>query len=290
MSPLGLLVLAVLLVTAGVVMERRHAPQWAMWTLGVVVVVLPLVAYAGTITIPNTFITGTIAKAGKVNENFDELVVESNSQDGRIVSLEASVVHTHPGSDITSQVDDADTVDGVHASDLEESAEIDANIATHAADASAHHIRYADGEAQTAMGAKQDTNPLNHDRYTDAEAVSAVLAAQSVFALVGRVSDLGAVRLTSSPIGATFSVNHPSTGVYNVSVSGVPAGNYRIDVQLHADTGGGNGLFHQPKVTDKGATTGFGTNTGFSINTWHQVGAGAATRNVFWSFAMTALP
>ncbi len=36
---------------------------------------------------------------------------------------------------------DADTVDGVHATDLEESAEIDADIAAHASDASAHHTK-----------------------------------------------------------------------------------------------------------------------------------------------------
>ncbi len=43
----------------------------------------------------------------------------------------------------------------------------------HDADASAHHIRYNDLEAVTAMGAKADNNPLNHDRYTDALAVAA---------------------------------------------------------------------------------------------------------------------
>jgi len=43
-------------------------------------------------------------------------------------------------------------------------------IAAHAALASAHHTRYADSEAVTAMGVIGDANPLNHNRYTDAEA------------------------------------------------------------------------------------------------------------------------
>ena len=65
-------------------------------------------------------------------------------------------------------------------------------------------------------------------------------------------------------------------------------GNYRIEVQLHADKGGGIGLHFQPKVTDMGLSTGFGTNTGFTIKTYHPNGANP--RDVWWSFAMTELP
>lgn len=39
---------------------------------------------------------------------------------------------------------------------------------------SAHHTKYTDGEAVTAMGVLGDSNALNHDRYTDAEAIAAV--------------------------------------------------------------------------------------------------------------------
>lgn len=41
-------------------------------------------------------------------------------------------------------------------------------------DASAHHTRYDDGEAQGAMGALNDINPFNHEKYTDVNAVSAM--------------------------------------------------------------------------------------------------------------------
>lgn len=54
---------------------------------------------------------------------------------------------------------------GVSPSDISD--EIDTDIATHAAIADAHHAKYTDGEAVTAMGAKDDGNPLNHDRPTD---------------------------------------------------------------------------------------------------------------------------
>jgi len=109
------------------------------------------------------------------------------------------------------------------------------------------------------------------------------------FSLAGRVNDTGTVALTSSTIGASFSVSHPGTGIYDVTLTAIPAGNYRIDVQINQDTGGGGGLFHQPKVTDKNLTTGFGTNTGFSILTFQQIGAGAGARDVFWSFTVVEL-
>jgi len=46
---------------------------------------------------------------------------------------------------------DADTVDGLHASALEESAEIDADIAAHALSPAAHHARYTNSEAWAAV-------------------------------------------------------------------------------------------------------------------------------------------
>lgn len=48
------------------------------------------------------------------------------------------------------------------------------DIAAHDADGSAHHAKYLDAEAVSAMGAKGDANALHHDRYDDAEAVSAM--------------------------------------------------------------------------------------------------------------------
>ena len=47
--------------------------------------------------------------------------------------------------------EDADTVDGMEGAGLEESAEIDADIAAHASNANAHHARYTDSEAWAAI-------------------------------------------------------------------------------------------------------------------------------------------
>jgi hypothetical protein len=145
-----LLLVSVLAAAARVLIAKRRGARASLVVLALLVV--PLVAVAASITVPNAFVNGTPADADDVNENFDTLVLESNDQDGRIGTLESGVVHTHPGTDITSQVGDADTVDGAHAAALEESGEIDADIATHAGGGSAHHSRYGDPEALAAMG------------------------------------------------------------------------------------------------------------------------------------------
>jgi len=53
-------------------------------------------------------------------------------------------------------------------------------IASHAGVAAAHHARYADAEAVSAMGAKGDANPLNHDRYTHPSGIQCTLATGDV--------------------------------------------------------------------------------------------------------------
>lgn len=59
-----------------------------------------------------------------------------------------------------------------------------AEFEAHVADPSAHHTRYADAEAVSAMGVKGNTNPLHHDRYTDAEADARAGAAVSTHAAI----------------------------------------------------------------------------------------------------------
>ena len=59
---------------------------------------------------------------------------------------------------------------GTGATDVANLDNIDAKIVTHTAIVSAHHVKYTDGEARTAMNSLANTNPLNHNRYTDSEA------------------------------------------------------------------------------------------------------------------------
>ena len=65
---------------------------------------------------------------------------------------------------------DADKLDGVELSAIR--SEIDGDINAHAANASAHHTKYTNANAVSAMGSKANNNPLNHDRHTPATILS----------------------------------------------------------------------------------------------------------------------
>jgi parallel beta-helix repeat protein/putative cofactor-binding repeat protein len=51
------------------------------------------------------------------------------------------------------------------------------SFTSHTSDGAAHHLRYTNGEAVAAMGAKADANALHHDKYSNSNAVAAILAA-----------------------------------------------------------------------------------------------------------------
>ncbi len=82
----------------------------------------------------------------------------------QLVTLHNTLTSSHGGTG------DSNPLNHNRYTDLEAQAVADTQIATHTAIAAAHHTRYIDSEAVTAMGVKGDTNPLNHDRYTDLEA------------------------------------------------------------------------------------------------------------------------
>jgi len=68
--------------------------------------------------------------------------------------------------------------------------------------ADAHHARYIDAEAVTAMGALGDGNPLNHDKYTDANAVAAIKAdANFPLATITFIIDGGGSAITTGQKG-----------------------------------------------------------------------------------------
>ena len=54
--------------------------------------VIPMTAYAAVISLPNTFVNGTVADANEMNTNLDVLVMESNDQDSRISAIENTAV------------------------------------------------------------------------------------------------------------------------------------------------------------------------------------------------------
>lgn len=63
-------------------------------------------------------------------------------------------------------IDPSDILEDTPTDDEAEKAPTSNWAHDHAANASAHHTKYTDAEAVSAMGAKADNNPLNHDKYT----------------------------------------------------------------------------------------------------------------------------
>ncbi|GAB4276261.1 MAG: hypothetical protein Kow0092_31980 [Deferrisomatales bacterium] len=87
------------------------------------------------------------------------------------VAGDASTLWGRPPEDYdqSAHVGRMDNPHGVTAAQAEAdpagaAAGVQANLDAHRANGAAHHPRYTDGEAVTAMGAQADTNPLNHTK------------------------------------------------------------------------------------------------------------------------------
>ena len=191
-------------------------------------------------------------------------------------------------SELTDQIADSQ----IPASITRDS-EFNAALKSHAANSSAHHVRFSAQEAVIAMGKKEDKNPLNHDRYSDIEAVKAVLAND------GPGSDLDAdlldgqhavdiIRAADTEVRTEIShcgITITSPGSYylsgNLSCTGhgvtVSVNNVTIDFMGFTITGDGGADDYGVYIADtsnvelkNGTVTGFGkgvyaTNAGNSI-------------------------
>ena len=105
--------------------------------------------------------------------------------------------------------------------------------------------------------------------------------------LQGRVNAVGTKNLERAfGSGASFTVNKFATGIYDVTLSDVDGTNVEIDINLH---GSNVGRFHNPVITDKLSSTGFGTKTGFRILTSVQVAAAAVDTDTDFSFTVRRL-
>jgi hypothetical protein len=96
--------------------------------------------------------SGDVVGPGAAN---DRSIALYNGTTGKLI--QNSPVTVSPAGNIATP----GTVDGV-------------DVSAHALDATAHHARYQDSEAVTAMGAAANGNTLNHNRYADSEARSAM--------------------------------------------------------------------------------------------------------------------
>jgi hypothetical protein len=80
--------LIVLLAAGAMVAIHRDRRAMAM-TLLLLVSVVPITAYASSVTLPYSFTNGTIAEAPEVNANFEAVKTSVDDNDGRIGLLEA---------------------------------------------------------------------------------------------------------------------------------------------------------------------------------------------------------
>jgi hypothetical protein len=86
MSPLGLVMLALALMVLGKILLSLRTKKPFFGFALVAIVIAPLVTIA--VTVPNTFVNGSVADADEVNANFVALVDEANTLDLRVAELE----------------------------------------------------------------------------------------------------------------------------------------------------------------------------------------------------------
>jgi len=92
----GLGVLALGLVAVASWTLRKRRPGLGLPVL-LVLLAIPLVVAAGTLTVPNTFTNGTVADADQVNANFGAVKTAVDENDGRI-TINAGIASTALGT------------------------------------------------------------------------------------------------------------------------------------------------------------------------------------------------
>ena len=199
------------------------------------------------------------------------------------IARDSEIMPTVLANDGTGSGLDADSVDGVQASDLEESTEIDADIAAHEAISDAHHTRYTDGEAVSAMGTKVDSNPLHHDKTTSFTELSDTASDAQIPATIARdtevdskITDHAAVpdahhakttsfaeltdTATDTQIPDTITVNYATSAGDADTVDSVHAAALEESAEIDADITAHAGIAnaHHERYTDSEAVAAMG--------------------------------
>jgi len=97
------------------------------------------------------------------------------SDTGNPHSVTTTQIGAAASADLTAHTANAANPHGVNA--VQVGAPSSAAFNVHTANPSAHHTRYSNSEAVSAMGVKNAGNSLNHDQFTNTQAVAAIIAA-----------------------------------------------------------------------------------------------------------------
>lgn len=168
----------------------------------------------------------------------------------------------------------------------------DSELGSHVSDPGAHHLRYTNGEAVTAMGFNQDSNPLNHNKRSDAQVFSAVaslagagsmLDADMVDGLqVNEIIDAAQDEVRIPISSLPFTISAPGSyyltgsliaagGGIDIALSGGPGG-VTLDLMGFTMDGGGTGdhgieIINGQNITIKNGTiVNFGNHGIYSFN------------------------
>ena len=123
-GPIGvaLLLLIAIAFASRFLMSRRAGLSTASWLGLAVLVAIPLIAIAGSVTPPNVFSNGQVADADAVNQNFDAVAGAVNDNDSRLSQIESVTPPTSTSCSVGSFVTGFDIsgspVCGVAAGDI----------------------------------------------------------------------------------------------------------------------------------------------------------------------------
>ena len=111
---IGLIALAFALSATAAWTLRKRRPGLGLPVL-LVLLAIPLVVAAGTLTVPNTFTNGKVADADEVNANFDAVETEVNDNDSRITVVESETATAQTAADAAQGTADTAVADAAAA-------------------------------------------------------------------------------------------------------------------------------------------------------------------------------
>jgi len=189
---LGLIALATTL-SATAAWRLRHRRGALGLAMLLMLLAVPLVVAAGTVSVPNTFVNGEVADADQVNANFDAVETAVNDNDALITALETDTVAAQSTADAAATdaaaaqaTADAATTDAAAAQATADAATTDAAAAQATADAATTDAAAAlsTTDANTTEIASHDTDIANN--------AAAIASNSSALAALGAATGLEA--------------------------------------------------------------------------------------------------